>query len=119
MKIDLTLNAEELAFFNELKKKNDLLIVPLDGWIRYIHDNPNIKPEDMPIHLVSGYNVITEKEWFGSLARNISVLHYYPVRIIHELGAFWYDKLESKKKMPKHDIYDAGHRQSGSFRSKG
>jgi hypothetical protein len=120
MRIDLIMDDSAQEFFDVLKKKNDELIIPLNGWIAYIRDNSNIKPEDVPSHKVSGTYVITEREWFGEVARSIDSLYYHPVRLLHnKQGAFWYSELEPKKKMPKHDIFDVGNRQSGSFRSNG
>ena len=120
MKIDLIMNDSAQEFFDVLKNKNDELIVPLNGWITYIRENSSIKSEDVPSHMVSGTYVITEREWFGGVARNISSLYYHPERLLNNKhGAFWYAKLEPKKKMPKHDIFDVGNRQSGSFRSNG
>jgi len=64
--------------------------------------------------------VITEREWFEGLISAFRHLYYKSQRLNHNQGSFWIAvNLEPKKKMPKHDIFDVGNRQSGSFRSNG
>jgi len=116
MKIELSMNEEAGAFFEGLKKKHNELVVPLDNWNAYIRDNPRIK--DVPAHMISGEYVITEREQFDALDKGH--FYYAPKRLPKEQGGFWFaEKLEPKKKMPKHDIFDVGLRQPGSFRSNG
>ena len=118
VKIELIMDEEKQCFLNVLKKKLDELVVPLDKWDLYIKDNPRIKPDQMPEFAISGAYVITERDAFSSVVNDLGYLFYMPKRLSKEQGGFWFaEKLEPKKKMPKHDIFDVGLRQPGSFRS--
>jgi len=116
MKIELSMNEDARAFLEGLKKKHNEIVVPLASWNAYIRDNPRIKVA--PAHMISGAYVITEREQFDALDRGR--FYYAPKRLPKEQGGFWFaEKLEPKKRMPKHDIFDVGLRQPGSFRSNG
>lgn len=120
MKINVMMDELAQGFLEELKRKYDELIVPLDSWIAYIRDNPSVKEEDLPQFIETGGYVITEREWFGDLVKELGNIYYEPKRLPKQEGGFWFVlKLESKKKMPKHDFFDVGIRQPGSFRSNG
>lgn len=118
--MNLSLDDSAQFFFATQKKKNDELVVPIDSWNLHVRDNPQVKPEDVPNHVNAGAYVITEREWFDDLVKKLGYLFYAPIRLPKVDGGFWFaEKLVQKKKMPKHDIFDVGHRQPGSFRSKG
>ncbi|MEO8120966.1 MAG: hypothetical protein ABI606_16800 [Rhodoferax sp.] len=121
MKIELNLNDETQRFLEELKREFDALIVPKDKWILYVQDNPQIPPEDMPKYMLSGDFVITEREWFIHVIKRLKKLYLQPPRrLTKEEGGFnLVEILEPKKKIPSKDIFDAGHRVSGSFGSNG
>lgn len=118
MIIELIMDEGSRAFFNALKKRNDEIVVPLESWSAYIYNNPKRTSEDTPEFVISGEYVITERELFDALVYKLGNLFYSPKRLTKEQGGFWFaEKLEPKKKMPKHDIFDVGLRQPGSFRS--
>ena len=119
MKIELPLDDKVQSFLSELKRKQDELVVPMENWNEHIRDNKRVKPEDIPPHIVAGSYIITQREWFQEVVRNLNNLFFSPKRLTSEEGGFWFtDKLEPKKKMSKHDVFDVGIRQPGSFRSK-
>jgi hypothetical protein len=74
--------------------------------------------------LLAGAYVITDLNIFESFVGNIHRIFYGRTEgiITKEYGAFRFaGKLELKKVMPQapsYDIYTAGYRQPGSFRSK-
>jgi len=119
VKVELVMGAEETEFFNALKTKRDELIVPINVWKTHIQGNSQIKPESMPEFVITGAYVIAERSLFDALVKGLGHLFYAPKRLTKDQGGFWFvEKLEQKKKMPKHDIFDVGVRQEGSFRSK-
>jgi hypothetical protein len=118
MKIELIMDEEKRAFFDKQKRGNDELIVPLDRWNTYIHDNLGVNPDCVPDFSISGAFVITERSLFLNLVENLGWLFCEKKRLTKEQGGFWFVvKLEPKKKMPKRDIFDVGNRQPGGFRS--
>ncbi len=118
MKIELKLNDEASAFLNKLKNERNELVLPVSIWEAHIRDNPRIKVDETPIHIICGDYVITEREYFDGTVSELKHLFYSPKRLSKAEGGFWFvEKLEQKKKMPKHDIFNVGLRQPGSFRS--
>lgn len=119
MKIELPLDDKVQLYLSELKRKQDELVVPIEKWNEHIRDNGRVKPEDIPPHIVADSYVITEREWFQAVVFKLGNLFFTPKRLSRAEGGIWFaDKLELKRKMPKHDIFDVGIRQPGSFRSK-
>lgn len=118
MKIELILNEAQQAFFDKLKKGHNELVVPLDKWNAYIHDNLPTEPEDMIEFVIAGTYVITEREMYNGFVENLKCFYYENKRLTKQDGGFWYAvKLEPKKKMSDPDMFIAGIRQPGSFRS--
>lgn len=115
------LDTEALLYLAELRKQHDELVLPVELWRSHIENNPSIQNEDIPPHRICGDFVITERSWFRDVIMEASKSFYYqPRRLTKEQGGFWFlEKLEQKKKMPKHDIFDVGQRQPGSFNSNG
>lgn len=112
------MDLEMQAFFDSLKKIRDELVVPLTIWNNHILDNKRIKPEQMPKFMISGEYVLTEEDVFEELVDNLKYLFYAKRRLTKDEGGFYLVvKLEPKKIMPKHDIFNVGLRQPGSFRS--
>ena len=120
MTIELNLNDEAKRFFDELMRETDALVVPRNKWKLYLEDNPRVSAADMPKHMFAEDFVITERDYFRSVIDSLGYLYYLPVRLTKSEGGFWFAKiLEPKKTLPKRDIFDAGHRQDGSFGSNG
>ena len=118
MKIELIMDEAQQAFFDKLKNGNDELVVPLDKWNAFIHENLPTEPEDMFEFVIAGKYVITEREMYNGLVERLKYLYYENKRLTKQEGGFWFAvKLEPKKKMPGHDIFNVGLRQPGSFRS--
>lgn len=118
MKIQLVLNADENEYLEGLKSKHDELVVPLQLWVEHIENNARISKEDFPQNLKISEYVITERDWFCYVINKTKYLHHEKERLSKEQGGVWLTtKLEPKKKMPKHDIFDSGKRQQGSFGS--
>lgn len=118
MKVQLTLSAEDGKYLEDLKSKHDELVVPLHLWEEHIENNARISKEDFPSNIKISEYVITEREWFCYIVNKLKYLHHEPTRLSKEQGGVWLTtKLEPKKKMPKHDIFDSGQRQPGSFGS--
>lgn len=118
MKIELSMNEEAATFLAKLKKGHNELVVPLDGWNTYIINN--LRENDMPDYIVSGSYVITERDHFDALAKGVKGLYCQLRRLAKEQGGFWFVSiLEPKRKMEDPDMFRAGIRQSGSFRSNG
>jgi hypothetical protein len=119
MKIELLLDDKMQSFLSDLQKERNELVVPIGKWNEHIRDNARIKPKDIPPHIFADSYVITERRWFQALVSEQGNLFFTPKRLTREEGGFWFaDKLELKKNMAKHDIFDVGNRQQGSFRSK-
>ena len=107
-------------FLSELRERHDELVMPIELWRAHIENNPLIKRDDIPLHKFSGEWVITEREWFGAVISGLSHLYYHSKRLTKEQGGFWIvEILEPKKEMPKHDLFEVGQRQPGSFGSNG
>lgn len=118
MKIELIMDEAQQAFFFKLKKGNDELVVPLDKWNLYVHDNLPTEPDQMLDFVISGAHVITERGMYNGFIESLKSLYYENKRLTKQEGGFWFAvKLEPKKKMPEHDIFNVGLRQPGSFRS--
>ncbi|MDO9051765.1 MAG: hypothetical protein Q8N02_04175 [Methylotenera sp.] len=118
MKIELIMDEAQQAFFDKLKQGNDELVVPLDKWNAYIHDNLPTELEQRLEFVISGAYVITERGMYNGFVESLKYLHYDNKRLTKQEGGFWFAiVLEPKKIMPKHDIFDASKRQPGSFRS--
>lgn len=118
MKIELIMDEAQQAFFDKLKKGNDELVVALDKWNTYIHDHLPTEPEEMLEFVIADTYVITERSAWIALVHSLKNLHYDIKRLTKQQGGFWFAViLETKKIMPKHDIFVVGQRQPGSFRS--
>lgn len=118
MKIELIMDEVNQAFFDKLKKGHDELVVPLDKWNAYIHDNLPTEPEEMLEFVIADMYVITEREMYNGFVESLKYLYYENKRLTKQDGGFWYAvKLEPKKNMFDPDMFIAGIRQPGSFRS--
>ena len=118
MKIELIMDEVQQAFFDKLKKGNDELVVPLDKWNAYINDNLPTELDQMLDFMISGAYVVTERGMYNGFVEGLKYLYYDNKRLTKQEGGFWFAvKLEPKKKMPGHDIFNVGLRQPGSFRS--
>ena len=118
MKIELIMDEAQQAFFDKLKNGNDELVVPIDKWNAFIHENLRTEPEDMLEFVIAGKYAITEREMYNGLVERLKYLYHENKRLTKQEGGFWFAvKLEPKKKIPGHDIFNVGLRQPGSFRS--
>lgn len=107
---------EQLA---TIKKQADPLLVPMILWTAHMENNSRIRFNDFlptPENIQVTDFIVTEKEWFIDVVRSLRNVHFE-----HKLieGLWFVTKLESKKTMPKIDIFEGGRRQVGSFRSNG
>lgn len=111
-------------FFDKLKKTRNALLIPVDKWKSLIHANLGNNRVSDPEYRIAGAFVITEKDTFELFVGSIRKIFYGRAESINtlEYGAFSFaGKLELKRvtpAVPNYDIFDVGHRQPGSFRSK-
>jgi hypothetical protein len=118
VKIELIMDEINQAFFDKLKNGHDELVVPLDKWNMYIHDNLPAEPEEMLEFVIADTYIITERSAWIALVQSLKYLHYDLKRLTKQQGGFWFAAiLEPKKKMSDPDMFIAGIRQPGSFRS--
>ncbi len=119
-KIEVLMSDDVEKFIADLRRADgDPYLVSIQTWRQHISENARCG-DSLPPHIVAGTHVITDSDIFRELIRKLGNLHLKSQRLLTNTGAMWGAvKLEEKKKMPKGDIYDYGHRQSGSFRSNG
>ncbi len=124
MKIELILDEESQGFFSQLKSGNNALVVPIDKWSTFIQERLGTTRVKDPNFKIAGSYVITDQKAFELFVGELHSIYYgRPDRLVtKEYGAFRFaGKLDQKRVMPpalSYDIFDVGHRQPGSFRSK-
>ncbi|MGZ8907347.1 MAG: hypothetical protein ACXW1U_16695 [Methylobacter sp.] len=129
LNLDL-LTKEEREYLDELKRDGYELIVPIALWNGYLKEYAPVEKyfnayerDHPPYRMLTDYidYVIVDRSWFYHLMETrLRSLYYKVIRLTRDQGGVYFlDKLEPKKRMPKYDIFNAGIRVPGSFRSRG
>lgn len=117
MTLELNLTEIELQRLQNLKNPN-LLLVPVGLWSAYVKDNPRVDISELEFIEPLTSFVMTERDWFTACIMRAGYLYIENKRLVTKVGGVWFTvKLEPKKKFGKVDMFDAGHRVGGSFRS--
>jgi len=119
MALELDFTEAELQRLQEIKGPN-ILLVPGELWALHVKDNPKVDISELEFIEPLTSFVMTERNWFTCCIEDAGYLFIENKRLVTMVGGVWFTvKLEPKKKFKKVDIFNGGHRVSGSFRSNG
>lgn len=117
--MELNFTETELQRLQEIKNPN-ILLVPVGLWAVHVKDNPRVDISELEFIEPLTAFVMTERGWFTACIEEAGYLYIENKRLVTKVGGVWFTvKLEPKKKFKKVDMFNAGHRVGGSFRSNG